>query len=364
MTADGGHFLVSSQPVVSIDGKVIGGLGQGCFRLEAMEDDTGLASLEAVFLNLDRQEAGKPVDFLYFDRKVVDFGKRIEVAFDGGSGPKPVFQGVITAIGGEYPEGREPELILHAEDALAQARMRRRTRVFEHVTDGDIVRQVAGDAGLTPNVHLDGPNHVQHWQINQSDLSLLRERVSASDGLMTLHDRDFASGDRGTAADPPVRLSNYNDLIRFSVMADLAHQRSKLRVHGWDVAGKRAIHETADPDAARAIAAGGGRTGPDIVAEMWPNAAEDMHLEAPATSEEAQGLAKAHMRRRARAFVRGRGTAIGNTALRVGGRVELLDLGLFFTGVYQLTSVRHCYDMVNGYRTLFEASRPALGAGS
>jgi hypothetical protein len=70
------------------------------------------------------------------------------------------------------------------------------------------------------------------------------------------------------------------------------------------------------------------------------------------------------MRRRARNFVRGRGTAIGNTALSVGGRVELLDLGPFFSGVYQLTEVRHCFDMVSGYRTQFEVSRAALGAGS
>lgn len=364
MTASGSQFLVSSQPVVKIDGQAIGGMSQGCFRLETMEDDTGLASLEAVFLNLDRQEPGKPVDFLYFDRKVVDFGKRIEIGFDAGKGLKAVFQGVITAIGGDYPEAREPELILHAEDALAQARMRRRTRVFENATDGDIVRQVAGDAGLSPDVQIDGPSHVQHWQVNQSDLALLRERVDAQDGLMTVHDRDFAAGDRAAAADPPIKLTNYNELHRFSVMADLAHQRAKVRVHGWDVAGKQAIHGVAEASEVKSIAAGGGRTGPEILAEIWPDAAEDLHLEMPATSDEADGLAKAHMRRRARAFVRGRGTATGNPDLKVGVRVELLDLGPFFTGVYQLTSVRHCFDMASGYRTLFEASRAALGEGS
>lgn len=364
MSADGSQFLVSSQPIISIDGQVVGGLGQGCFRLETLEDDTGLATLEAVFLNLDRPEAGKRVDFLWFDRKTVDFGKRIEVAFDTGGGAKPVFKGLITAIGGDYPQAREPELILHAEDALAQARMRRRTRVFENASDGDIVNQVASDAGLSPSVQLDGPSHVQHWQVNQSDLSLLRERAEASDGLMTLHDRDFAAGDRGAVVDPPIRMTNYNELLRFSALADLTHQRTKVRVHGWDVAGKTAIHEDAGSDAAKAIAGGLGRTGPEILEEIWPGAADDLHLEAPATSDEAAGLAKARMRRRARNFVRGRGTAIGNTALSVGGRVELLDLGPFFSGVYQLTEVRHCFDMVSGYRTQFEVSRAALGAGS
>lgn len=364
MSADGMRFLVSGRPVFKIDGQVVNSLGTGCFRMETMEDDTGLASLEAVFLNLDHPDEGKPVDFLYFDRRVIDFGKRIEVTFQVTDTPQTVFQGVVTAIGGEFPEAREPELIVHAEDAMAPIRMRRRTRVFDSSTDADILQQVGNDAGLNPSVQLDGPNHVQHWQVNQSDLDLLRERVDALDGLMTLHDRDFHVGQRSAAADPPIRLTNYNELIRFSVSADLAQQRTKVRVHGWNVAGKQAIHEDAENDVARAVASTSGRTGPEILAAIWPDAAEDLHLEMPATSDEARACAKGAMQRRARAFVRGRGIANGNPALRVGARVELVDIGAFFSGIYQLTAVRHCFDSSYGYRTHFEASRAALGDGS
>jgi phage protein D len=326
-----------------------------------MEDDTGLASLEACFLNLDHPAEGQPVDFLYFDRKLVDFGKRISIAFQVGSDPQTVFQGLITAIGGEFPEAREPELIVHAEDALARARMRRRTRVFEKTTDAKMLQQVAGDVGLNPSVQLDGPTYAQHLEVNQSELDLLRERVDALDGLMTLSDRSLSIGQRSASADPPVRLTNYNELIRFTVMADLAHQRTEVRVHGWDVAGKQAIHETADSDDARAAAGGSGPIGPDILGGIWSDAAEDLHLEMPSTSDEARALAKGAMHRRARAFVRGRGIANGNPALKVGARVELVDIGALFSGVYQLTSVRHCFDASYGYRTHFEASRADLG---
>jgi hypothetical protein len=100
MSADGTQFLVSGRPIFKIDGQVVSSLGTGCFRLETIEDDTGLASLEAVFLNLDHPEEGKAVDFLYFDRRVIDFGKRIEVAFDVTSTSQIVFAGVVTSIGG------------------------------------------------------------------------------------------------------------------------------------------------------------------------------------------------------------------------------------------------------------------------
>ena len=269
MTADVTQFLASAQPVFKVDGQEVAALGTACFRLEAMEDDTGLSTLEAVFLNLDHPTQGKPVDFLYFNRQVVDFGKKIEVAFQVTGASTTVFQGIVTAIGGEFPEAREPELILHAEDALAPLRMRRRTRVFDNASDSDIVQQVASDAGLSPTVQLDGPTYVQHLQVNQSDLDMLRERTGAVDGMVILQDNALTVEKRNTAADTLIRLSSYNELLRFTVLADLAHQRTKVRVHGWDVATKQAIHETSDNDDARAIAGPGGRTGPEILAGIW-----------------------------------------------------------------------------------------------
>ncbi|PLR23010.1 hypothetical protein SGCZBJ_16785 [Caulobacter zeae] len=361
MSADGGQFLSSGQPIFKVDGREIAALGRGCFRLETHADDTGLSSLEAVFLNLDRPSEGKPVDFLYFDRQVLDLGKAIEIAFQPAGAPITVFKGVITALGGEFPEAREPELVLHAEDALAPLRMRRRTRVFENASDADMLQQVGSDAGLTPTAQVDGPSYVQHLQVNQSDLELLRERAAVSDGLLVLDDRALTVEARSAAADPPIRMSNYNELLRFTVLADLAHQRTKVRVHGWDVSAKQAIHEQSGSDDARAVAGSGGRTGPEILADIWPEVVEDLHLEAPATPDEARALAKGAMQRRARNFVRGRGVANGDPNLKVGSRVELVDIGAFFSGVYQLTSVRHAFDMSYGYRTHFEACRAELG---
>jgi uncharacterized protein len=362
MSAAAKPFLVSGRPAFTMDGQPSVRLGTDCFRLETIEDENGMASLEAVFLNLDHPDPGKPVDFIYFNRDIIDFGRTIEVAFNDGSAPKVVFTGIVTALGCEYPEAREPELMVHAEDRLAELRIRRRTRVFENRSDADILSDVANDAGLAPDVRMTGPGHTQHLQVNQSDLDLLRERAGAADGLMTLRDKDFRVIDRSRVSDTPVRMSNRNELIRFSVLADLAHQRTRVRVHGWDVANAQAIHEEAGADTARAAAEQSGRVGPEVLGGIWPEAAEDLHQEMPATADEARRLAQAHMARRSRGFVRGRGTALGNPALRVGSRVELVDLGAFFSGVYRLTAVRHRFDMNDGYRTWFEAERAALGA--
>jgi phage protein D len=361
MSADGA-LLVSARPRLTIDGKASPKLARDLIRLETAEDEAGLARLEAVFLNWDSSSEGKAVDFVHFDRAEADFGKSVEVAFDMGGGMQTVFSGLVTGIGADYPELRPPELTLLAEDALARLRMRRRTRVFEDDSDRNIINTVAGDSGMQPDIGVTGATHTQRLHVNQSELDLLRERVAATDGLLTVRDRTLKVADRSDASDEPLKLSRLNELIRFNVLADLAHQRTEVRVHGWDVAGKSAIHETAGSDVARAAAGGGGgRLGPDVLSDIWSDAAEDLHLEMPATSDEAQALAKASMAARARRFVRGRGVTRGTPTLRVGAQVDLVDLGPWFSGVYRITAVRHTFDQAEGYRTHFEAARAALG---
>jgi phage protein D len=65
--------------------------------------------------------------------------------------------------------------------------------------------------------------------------------------------------------------------------------------------------------------------------------------------------------RAGRRFVRGRGVTLGTPSLRVGSRLDLVDLGPWFRGIYLVTAVTHAFDQVNGYRTHFEAQRAQIG---
>jgi phage protein D len=349
---------VSGRPRIEVDGARAERLEADLVRLEARADAAGVAALEAVFLNWGSRERGQPVDFVHFSRSAVDFGKRLRIAFDVTGREETVFDGLITGIGAAYPELRPPELTLLAEDALAGLRYRRRTRLSEQMTDGQAAERILGDAGLGADVGRQGAGHVQLWQVNEDELGALRARTG--DALLDFRDGTLHVTEPAAAADPPIRLTRENELIRFTVLADLAHQRGEVRVHGYDVAAKEAIHESAGADAIRREAAGG-RLGPEVVVQVFRDAADDLHLEAPATGAEARELAEAALRRRARRFVRGVGLTRGTPSLRVGSRLDLVDLGPWFAGTYLVTAVVHRFDQVEGYRTEFEAQRPDLG---
>jgi phage protein D len=354
-------LLASGRPQITVDGRRADRLEADLIRLEARADAAGVASLEAVFLNWGSRETGQPVDYVHFHTADLDFGKRLAISFTTGGQAQTVFDGLITGMGAAFPELRPPEFSLLAEDDLAALRYHRRTRLSENQSDGDIAARILSDAGLSPDAGRSGASHVALLQVNEDELTALRNR--SGDALISLRDGTAHISEASALTDPPIRLTRENELIRFTVLADLAHQRGEVRVHGYDVAAKAAIHESADADAIRPEA-GPGRLGPEVVGRVFPDASDDLHLEAPATAAEARAAAEAALRRRARRFVRGVGVTRGTPQLHVGSKVELVDLGPWFAGTYLVTAVTHRFDQQDGYRTEFEAQRPNLGDAS
>jgi phage protein D len=355
-------LLVDSRPQLALDGRRAERLEADLIRLETHADASGLARLEAVFLNWDSTEPGDGVDFVHFDRQEVDFGRQLRVSFAVEEQPRVVFEGVVTGMGAEYPELRPPEFTLLAEDRLLGLQLKERTRLSEESSDEAIVSRIAGDAGFAAQVEGgDGRQHRQLLQLNQNDLAALRQRLP--DHLIRFSDGELRVSTAASETEPPLRLTRENQLLRFTVLADLAQQRGEVRVHGWDVGAKEAIHATAGPAVMRAEAARG-RLGAEVVTEVFSGAAEDLHLEAPVTAEEARLRAEARMRQRGRRFVRGRGVTLGTPSLRVGSRLDLVDLGPWFRGNYLVTAVSHRFDQASGYRTHFEAQRAQLEEAS
>jgi len=353
--------VTAGRPWIRIDGERAERLETDLIRLEARADASGLARLEAVFVNWGSRNAGEPVDYVHFVRSALDFGAGIEIAFTVNGVEQRVFDGLVTGLGAAYPELRPPELVLLAEERLLALQMRQRTRLSEAQSDAAIAEAILAEADLQPSVGRPGAHHRELFQVNEDELSALRAR--AGDALIRLADGQVRVTPAVAETEAPIRLSRESGLIRFNVLADLLHQRGEVRVHGWDVAAKEAIHESADAAAIRPEA-GPGRLGPEVVAEVFNGAALDLHLEAPASVEEAKVIAESQMRRRARRFVRGSGTTSGTPQLRVGSRLELVDLGPWFGGLYLVTAVTHRFDQADGYRTEFEAQRPDLGDDS
>ena len=155
-----------------------------------------------------------------------------------------------------------------------------------------------------------------------------------------------------------------NHLIDLEARADLAHQRTKVKVSGYDASAREHIEEEADSSAIQAEISGG-RTGVSILETALGERISYRVREVPLTDSEARAFVRAEMLRRARAFVTVTGTTRGSPDMVVGSKLTLQRVGHPFDGGgYYVTRVCQVYDLTHGHRTHFEAERPTIAEGS
>jgi uncharacterized protein len=345
-----------ARPELAIDGQLRPGLADALLSLLVEETLDGLYRCELSFGNWGPKNGSN--DFLYFDRKTLEFGKSLKITL----GADTLFDGKITALEGVFPQGGSPSITVLAEDRFQDLRMTRRTRTFADMDDNAVARQIAGDHGLTPDAALSGPTHKVLAQLNQSDLAFLRERARSLGAEVWVTGTTLAAKPRSsrTGTGGRLALTHGADLREVRVTADLAGQRSSVDVAGWDVAGKTALMESAsDPVLSGELV--GTTSGASILKSAFAERKEAVANAVPLTSAEARARAESIFVQRARRFVVARGVAQTLGGLRVGATVKLDQVGPLFNGDFYVSEVRHLFDGKSGLRTEFVAERPGLG---
>ena len=352
--ADETTGLKESRPTIVVDNELNGPLGGGLLTLMIVENTNGLYRCEAKFGNWG--EKNSTTDFLYFDRSVLDFGKDFEIKLGNDS----IFKGKIMGLEGNFPEGQSPEISVLAEDRFQDLRMTRRTRTFTDVSDADVIKQIATDHGLTPEVDVPGPTYKVLAQVNQSDLAFIRDRARSIDAEVWMSDKTLhAKAHTGRNGDK-LQMTYGNQLREFNVLADLAMQRTSVAVNGWNISNKAAMQFEAT-DAAISSELNGDTSGVSILQSALGERKEALAHTVPLNDQEAQHEAEAFFRMSARRFVVGHGIAETNKSLRAGSQLDLQGLGPLFNGKYYVAEVKHIFDSTKGLRSEFRSERVGIG---
>lgn len=354
-------LFFAAAPVFNIDGEDKRELARDLVRLECRESIDGLKTLQARFVAIGPQAGSETQTLLYMDGQVLDFGREITVAIGPLEGQRIIFEGFISALEIEFDEGREPEVCLYAEDKLMDLRMTRRMKTYEDMSDADIASAIAEEHGLTPEVDAEGPTYDRIQQLNMSDLAFLRDRARLVQADVWTDGDSLFFKSRARRQGPAMTLVNGNDIIAVTASADLAHQRTAVRVSGYDATARELIEEEAGEEAISGEITSG-RSGVSILGSAFGDRVSHRVREVPLESGEAADWARAEMQRRARRFVQVSGVTSGHPDLIVGTRLTLERMGPVFDGDgYYVTQVEHNYDRISGHRTQFTAERAAVG---
>jgi hypothetical protein len=343
-----------ARPSIYIDGQNDIALGQALLQLIISEDVQGLYHCEARFGNWGPK--GNSIGFMYFDRKKLDFGKPMQIKIDQDK----IFDGRISAIEANFGEARPPEIAVLLEDRFQDLRMTQRTRTFADVSDSDVMNRIASDYGLQPNIDVSGPSYKVLAQVNQSDLSFLRERARAIDAEIWLDDKTLHCQSRTKRNNGTVKVNYGGELREVTVTADLAGQRTSVKVNGWDISGKSAMTYEAN-DQVISGELGSDTSGISILKSAFGDRKEALAHTVPLSSREAQTEAEAVMRMTARRFVIAHGITQADAKLRVGTYIDMQGLGPLFSGKYYLCHVKHVFEGTQGFVTEFSAERSGIG---
>ncbi len=355
------ELFVSSSPVFSVDGRDHGELARDLIFLQIEESTNGMKNLRARFVAIGPEVGAETQQLLYMDGRILDFGKSLKIAIGPLQGQRTIFDGYISAIEISFDEGEDPEVCICAEDRLMDLRMTRRMRSYEDKSDADIARDIAGEHGLSPEIDVDGPTYDRIQQWNMSDLAFLRERARLLQAEVwvdgdTLH---FKSRDKRNG--PEITLVRGNDIISVNACADLSHQRTAVRVSGYDAGNRDVIDEEAGADTVQGEISSG-RSGPEVLQRAFGVRVSHRVREVPLDASEAADWARAEMLRRSRKFVTVSGITDGTPDMVVGSKVTLERMGSVFDGDgYYVTQVRHTYDSSSAHRTQFQAVKAAVG---
>jgi len=322
------------------------------------ENEGGMSTLELRLSNLASTTDGGAELAFGADSKL-KLGAAIEVYAGDEAQPREIFRGNVTAIEADFRIGSPPELTVLAEDALARARMARRSKTYSDMTPADVTRAIASDLGLRPVIAgLDSPTGT--WaQINESDLAFLRRLLARFDADVQLVGEELHVSPRGDVRRGGIELALYSQLARARVIADLADQVTSSTARGWNAADGAAVDGTVT--SGTHLGPGQGREGAAVLREALDERAEHVGHLAVATRDEAQAVAEAAYDLRARRFVTVEATAEGNAQLRVGAHVTLSELNAQFDNTYYVVRACHLFDVQQGYRTDFRAECAFLG---
>ena len=112
--------LKESRPTIVVDSEVNGPLGGGLLTLMIVENTNGLYRCEAKFGNWG--EKNSTTDFLYFDRRVLDFGKDFEIKLANESNTSLGLNATVTNV--DFSADGHSAMLLHRNEKKVKRRRR------------------------------------------------------------------------------------------------------------------------------------------------------------------------------------------------------------------------------------------------
>jgi phage protein D len=354
-------LFYNALPRLEIDGQEDPMAASLLESLEMSESEGGMSSIEMAFTNAAQVEGiGNDMPFESRSNESLTLGAEIRVVTGAHHDPQEIFVGQITGLELVMDGANPPKLIVLAEDKLQTARLKRRTKLHEEATLGDLIDVVARDTGLTV-VAAELDFALGHeMQANETDLGFLRRICARFDVDFQIVGDELHTSPRALVDRGNLELAFGETLTRFRALADVADQVSEVTLAGWDHDASDAFHVASG--AGIQSGDGQGRKGEEFLAESFAPRTEHIGEIVVKNRDEGQAVVDAMHSVRQRRFVSAEGSVTGDPSLRVGCSLAITGVGQRFENTYYVTHAHHHFSSSEGgYITDFRAETAFWG---
>ena len=288
------------------------------------------------------------------DEQGLEPGKTLKISAKTGDRDHPIFDGEIVGLEPEFsPES--PRFVIRAFDRLHRLSRGKKTRSFVNVTDGDVVKKLAGEAGLSTSLGPTTQVHKYLFQHNETNLEFLRRRASALGYVIYVEGKKLHFKEPKADGDT-VELQWAATLTEFHPRLSTMNQVSSVTVRGWDPEKRQEIVGRAG-EGNGVPAVGERRRGGALAKDAFGIEATALGADIPVREQgRADAMAKAIAERHASAFIEAEGSCGGQPKIVAGTPLKISAVGDRFSGTYVVTNCRHEYRLDKTFVTHFNVS--------
>jgi phage protein D len=353
MTAQSSLYV--SSPIIEIEGVTAERLD--AFKRDiqqiSVEESLSLPGMFTLIVNNPYAPTNQETRTWQYD-DLIQMGKKIKLGFvasstqsSGSANSGYILEGEITAIETHFTSTTQAPVVIRGYDISHRLHRGRYNRSFQNLTDSDIVKKLAEEAGIQNfNIQASGSPHDYVFQENQTNMEFLRER-SARIGF-ELFFQDNVLHFRPPTAGESLQLTWLQDIESFRARVTSSEQVRAVEVRGWDYRSKgqqEIVAIAPKPSALSSLITqtdfGAGTTTSQL--RNHPLPPKLIVVDRPIwTVAEAETMANALWNEVGGEFVVADAHAPGNPKIRVGKVVRLDNMGRY-NGNYYVTDTRHTY---------------------
>ena len=265
---------------------------------------------------------------------------------------KVMFEGEVTALEPSFSSQSGSSIAIRSLDKMHRLTRGRKTKMFEEMSDADVVKKVVGDAKLSASTDSTSPKHAYILQRNESDMTFLKRLAARNDYTLRMEDgkvlfKKAQFSGNGTT----IYLGDGDDgesLISLKMSFNSSDQVQEMVVRGWDPLKKEEIVGTAKESDVSKI--GDGELGLKEAKSFGK--ATGYVTDVPVSDQSmAKVIAKAELNRISRQYTRGSVKITGDCRIRAGSMITLKGLPKGSNGRFFVVGARHVLSPATGYVT-------------